>query len=78
MNKIPSQCDEDANIDSNITTSWTKAFVNILSDVRNKKDLVKKAKGKRIDIFTGKSIRVKDIQKDKKKRMILMTQIVLF
>jgi hypothetical protein len=63
--KIPSRFD-DANIDPNVTASWTEAFVDILSDVRNKKDIVKKARGKRIDISAGKSIRVEDIQKDKK------------
>lgn len=65
MIKIPSRFD-DANIDPNVTASWTEAFVDILSDVRNKKNIVKKARGKRIDISAGKSIRVEDIQKDKK------------
>jgi len=59
LNKVPSRSEEN---DDDKSRSWTEAFVDILSDVRNKKDTVKKFRGKKINISAGKSVRIDDIK----------------
>lgn len=60
LNKVPSRSEEN---DDDISRSWTEAFVDILFDVRNKKDTIKKCRGKKINVSAGKSVRIDDIKK---------------
>lgn len=60
LNKIPNRSEDG---DNDLSNSWTEAFVDILSDVRNRKELVKKSRGKKINISAGKSVRIEDLKK---------------